>query len=78
MKRNVFEQDEVQQKRLSKEAQTYSVEVGRVLCHDTKVAGVANDPNKNMIESKDLMQRRTLEANAKVYSARRNESNITF
>jgi hypothetical protein len=78
MKRSIFEQDEVQQKRLAKEAQTYSVEVGRVLCHDTKVPGVVSDPNRNMIESKDLMQRRTLEANAKVYSARRNESNITF
>ena len=78
MKRSVFDQDEVQQRRLAKEAQTYSVEVGNVLCHDTAIAGVSNDPNKYRIESKDVMQRKTLEANAKVYSARRNESNITF
>ena len=78
MKRNVFSPDETQQKRLAKECNTYAVEAGSVMKHEAAGISVSNDPTKNTIRTEDLMQKRVLEGNAKIYSVRRNESNVTF
>ncbi|OMJ79675.1 hypothetical protein SteCoe_20238 [Stentor coeruleus] len=78
MKRSVFSPDVVQQKRLAKECNTYAVEAGSVMKHDAVGISVSNDPTKNTIRTEDLMQKKVLEGNAKIYSVRRNESNVTF
>ena len=78
MSKSIFNTDDTQQKRLAKEARTYNPEIGSVLSHSTASIPVSNDPTKNRIKPEDLAQKRTLESNAKVYSARRNESNVTF
>lgn len=78
MKRNVFENEEFEQKRLAKSCSTYAPEIGDVMKHKTAEISVSNDPTKNRIKQQDLMQKKILEGNAKIYSARRNESNITF
>jgi hypothetical protein len=78
MKRSIFDQSESNSRRLAKEANTYAPEVGNVLCHSAYSPAVISDPTKNSISHQDLSQKRVLEANAKIYSARRNESNVTF
>lgn len=79
MKRDVFAtEDESKQSRLSKTCNTRPAELGSLICHSSAEIAVANDPTKNKIKSSDLMQKKTLEGNAKVYSARRNESAVTF
>ena len=78
MGKSIFHADETHQKRLSKEARTYNPEIGNVLSHSTPSIPVSNDPTKNKIKRDDLVQKKTLGDYAKVYSARRNESNVTF
>lgn len=79
MKRDIFYQEEpAQQKRLTKAADFNKSEIKNVICHDTPEVSVANDPTKNRIKKEDLLQKKTLTGFAKVYSARRNESAVTF
>jgi hypothetical protein len=78
MSRNFLNAEEEKQKRLAKTVNTHDVQVGNMLCHRTETAGVSNDPTKSKVTPDLLMQRKALEGHAKVYSARRNESNITF
>ena len=79
MKRDVFIPDEeYKQNRLAKPCNPRPAEVGSVLCHDSAGISVSNDPTKNKIKTQDLMQKKSLGDYAKVYSARRNESAITF
>ena len=78
MTKNFFNVEGSSAKRLAKEANTYAPEVGNVLAHPAYSPSVSGDPTKNSISRQDLSQKLTLEANAKIYSARRNESNVTF
>ena len=78
MSKNFFNVEPSTSKRLAKEANTYAPELGNVLVHSAYSPAVSSDPTKNSITRQDISQKLTLEANAKVYSARRNESSITF
>ena len=79
MKRDIFvPEEEDRQTRLAKPCNPRPAEVGGVLCHDAPGISVSNDPTKNKIKAQDLMQKKALGDYAKVYSARRNESAITF
>jgi hypothetical protein len=76
MKRDIFAQEEPQ--KVPRTRETQASEVGSILIHDTPSISIANDPTKNKIAPQDLMQKKFLGDNAKLYSVRRNESAITF